>query len=202
MKHNIAAIVLAAGSSSRMGTPKQLLRVGSGTLLRQSVEQAMASSVRATYVVIGAHAQQMRDELRQLQVSLVENVRFADGIGTSITAAIRAIELEPSSFDAVVLLTCDQPNVSAASINALIEEHARSAAPLVASAYAGTLGVPALFARQYFSALRELPPDKGAKEILMRHGDRVVPVRFEPAAADVDTPADYEKFTRERGATS
>ena len=202
MKRNIAAVVLAAGSSSRMGRPKQLLRVGADTLLRHSVEQAIASSVCATFVVIGANAQQMRDELRELPAALVENARFAEGMGTSISAAIQAIEREPSPFDAVVLLTCDQPNVSAESIDELIAEHARSAAPLVASAYAGTLGVPALFARDYFSALRELPPETGAKEILMRHRDDVVAVQFEPAAVDIDTPADYEQFTRGSGATS
>jgi molybdenum cofactor cytidylyltransferase len=81
LKRNIAAVVLAAGSSSRMGTPKQLLRVGSGTLLRHAVEQAIASSVRATFVVVGANAEQMDDELRQLPVSLVENARFRGGNG-------------------------------------------------------------------------------------------------------------------------
>ena len=202
MKRNIAAVVLAAGSSSRMGTPKQLLRVGSATLLRRSVEQAIASSVRATFVVIGAKPERMREELRQLPVVLMENARFAEGIGTSISAAVQAIEREPSAFDAVVLLTCDQPYVSAASIDGLIAEHVRSAARLVASAYAGTLGVPALFDRAYFGALSELSPDKGAKEILMRHGHHVVPVPFEAAAVDLDSPLDYERFTRGDSATS
>ena len=202
MKRNIAAVVLAAGSSSRMGAPKQLLRIGSNTLLRRSVEQAMPSAARATYVVVGASAEHMRDELRELPVELVENTRFAEGIGTSISAAIHAIERAPSPFDAVVLLTCDQPHVSAASIDALIAEHARSAAPLVASAYAGTLGVPALFARGYFAALRELPPNEGAKEILIRNRNAVVTVQFELAAVDLDTPTDYERFTRGSGATS
>ncbi len=197
MNRNIAAIVLAAGSSSRMGTPKQLLRVGSETLLRRSVENAIASSVRATFVIIGANAERMRDELRELPVRPVENPRFAQGIGTSIAAAIQAIEMEPLPSDAVVLLTCDQPNVSVALLERLIEEHARSGAQLVASAYAGTLGVPALFARDYFTTLRELPPDKGAKEILLRHRDEVVAVPFEPAAVDLDTRADYETFTRD-----
>ena len=185
-----------------MGAPKQLLRVGSGTLLRRTVEQAIASAARATFVVIGANAEQMRDELRELPVVLVENARFADGIGTSISAAIQAIEREASPFDAVVLLTCDQPNVSVASIDALVAEHARSAAPLVASGYAGTLGVPTLFVRKYFDALCELPPDKGAKEILMHHRDDVAAISFEAAAVDLDTPADYEQFKRGDAATS
>ena len=185
-----------------MGTPKQLLRVGSDTLLRRIVEQALASSARATFVVIGANAEQIRAELHQLPVVFVENSRFGEGIGTSISAAVQAIAGEPSAFDAVVLLTCDQPNVSAASIDQLISAHAASAAPLVASSYAGTLGVPALFAREYFGALRELPPNRGAKEILMCHRADVVAVSFEPAAVDLDTPGEYEQFTRGGRATS
>lgn len=185
-----------------MGSPKHLLRVGSNTLLRHSLEQAMASAARATYVVIGANAEQMRDELRPLPVEIVENTAFAEGIGTSIAAAIHAVERAPSAFDAAVLLTCDQPHVSVASIDALIAEHARSRGALVASAYGGTIGVPALFARDYFAALRELPPDRGAKEILIRNRDAVVTVQFEPAAIDLDTPSDYERFTRGDTATS
>lgn len=194
MKRNIAAIVLAAGSSSRMGTAKQLLRVGSTTLLRRSVEQAIASNVRATFVVVGAEAEKMREELRELPLTIVDNSRWPEGLGTSIATAIAAVEREVPPFDAVVLLTCDQPHVSGSTIDRLIATHGAAAAPLVAAAYAETIGIPALFARKYFGALRELPANRGAKEILMHHRDDVVPVEFEAAAVDVDTPADYERL--------
>ena len=194
MKRNIAAIVLAAGSSSRMGTPKQLLRVGSRTMLRRSVEEAIASSVAATFVVVGAEAERMRYELADLPVLVVENGRYAEGIGRSISAGIAAVEREASAFDAVVLLTCDQPHVSVSLIDRLIAAHETTSAALVASSYAGTVGIPALFAREYFSALRELPSERGAKEILLRHRDRVVAVEFEAGAVDIDTPADYERL--------
>ena len=194
MKRNIAAIVLAAGSSSRMGTPKQLLRVGSSTLLRHSVEQAIASNVRATFVVTGAEAERMRNEIEDLPVVLIENPRFAEGIGTSISTAIAAIECEAPAFEAVVLLTCDQLHVLASTIDRLITEHEATAAALVAAAYADTIGIPALFAREYFGALRELRSNRGAKEILMRHRDEVVSFEFEAAAVDVDTPGDYERL--------
>ena len=195
-------MVLAAGSSSRMGTPKQLLRVGSRTLLRRSVEEAIASSVSATFVVVGVEAERMRNELADLPVVFVENARFAQGIGTSICAGIGAIERETSAFDAVVLLTCDQPHVSVSLIDRLIAEHEARSAALVASSYAGTVGIPALFAREYFSALRELPSERGAKEILLRQRDRVVAVEFEAGAVDLDTPAEYEQFRGDRSATS
>ena len=185
-----------------MGTPKQLLRVGSRTLLRRSVEEAVGSSVATTIVVVGAQPKQMREELADLPVLLVENTSYAEGIGTSIATGIAAVERASEAFDGVVLLTCDQPHVSAASIDKLIAEHQATGAPLIASAYADTIGIPALFAREYFSALRELPPDRGAKEILTRHRDRVIAVEFEAGAIDIDTPADYERLQRPGGATS
>ena len=202
MKRNIAALVLAAGSSSRMGTPKQLLRVGSRTLLRRAVEEAVASAVRSTFVVLGPENERMRDELRDLPVSFVENARGAQGIGTSVSAGVAAIAKDRPAFDAVVLMTCDQPHVSSITIDRLIAEHEASATALVATAYAQTVGVPALFAQRYFSALVELPPENGAKQILLRHHADVAVVECEAAAVDLDTPADYERFTRARGATS
>ena len=196
MKRNIAAVVLAAGSSSRMGTAKQLLRVGSRTLLRRSVEEATAAGVGGTFVVVGADAERMRNELRDLPVTLIDNARWPDGIGTSVSAAASLIARQQPEFDALLLMTCDQPHVSAATIERLIAEHQASGKPIAASGYAGTIGVPALFSRAYFDALAQLPSDKGAKDILLRHRDEVAVVEFEPAAVDLDTPADYERFTR------
>ena len=196
MKRNIAAVVLAAGSSSRMGRAKQLLPLGSRTLLRRSVEEAIASSVRATFVVLGAEAERMRNELRDLSVSIVENTRWAEGIGASVSAAARLVARQQPGFDALVLMTCDQPLVCAATVDRLIAERDASAKPIVASAYAGTIGVPALFSHVYFDALAQLPAEKGAKDILLRHRDQVALAVFEPAAVDLDTPADYERFTR------
>ena len=195
MKRNIAAIILAAGPSSRMGAPKQLLRLGSRTLLRRSVEEALASTVSATFVVLGSDAEMMSNEVGDLPVVLVQNCRWPEGIGTSVSAGIARIENHQPPFDAAVLMTCDQPHVSAATIDRLIEGHQSSAKPLVASSYAGTLGVPALFARQYFEALLQLPGGNGAKEILLRHRDEVAAIEFEAGALDLDTPADYERAT-------
>ena len=198
MKRNIAAVVLAAGASSRMGTAKQLLRLGSRTLLRRSVEEALASAARETVVVVGAEAERMRHELRDLPVVTVENTRWAEGIGSSVSAAADFIRRQQPEFDALVLMTCDQPHVSAATIDRLIAEHDVSAKSIAASGYAGTIGVPALFSRACFDALSQLPADRGAKDILLRHRTDVAEVEFEPGATDLDTPADYERFTGSR----
>ena len=185
-----------------MGRPKQLLRLGSRTLLRRTAEEAIASQAGATLVVIGADANLVRNELHGLHVTCVENQRWREGIGTSVSAGVERVARDGSPFDAAVLLTCDQPHVSAATIDRLIAEHESSAKPLVASAYAGTLGVPALFTRAYFDALLRLPGDNGAKDILLRHRDDVAVVEFAAGAVDLDTPADYDRFARGGESTS
>ncbi|HEX8678958.1 MAG TPA: nucleotidyltransferase family protein [Chthoniobacterales bacterium] len=195
MKRNIAAIVLAAGSSSRMGEPKQLLRVGASTLLRRTLEQALASDAAFTVVVLGAQAHAIRRELEQLAIALIENARWSEGIGSSISAGVEAAK----DCEAVVIIACDQPHLSAATINRLIAEHESSGKPIVASAYSDTLGVPALFAREFFDELRQLAPDEGAKRLLHEHRHAVAAVSFAEGAVDLDTPADYERFVAKRG---
>ena len=200
MKRNVAALVLAAGSSSRMGSAKQLLRLGSRTLLRRIVEESLASSARETYVVVGANAAAMREELRGLSVLIVENPQWATGIGTSVSIGTETIAIHQPRFDAVIVLTCDQPHVSASTLDRLIE-HTASDKPLVASAYGETIGVPALFTRAYFDALIQLPGKRGAKEILLRHREEVAIVDFPDGVIDLDTPADYARFRRNADAT-
>ncbi len=186
----IAAVVLAAGSSSRMGEPKQLLRIGAQSLVRRIVEEAVASHVSKTIVVIGSEAGAVRAELSALPISLIENPRWSEGIGTSIAAGVEAA----NGCDAVVILACDQPDVSAATINSLVAEHHRTQKPIIASAYSDTLGIPALFAREYFAALRELPPEEGAKRVILAHPASVAAVAFAAGAVDLDTRADYARF--------
>ena len=202
MKRNIAAIVLAAGSSSRMGTAKQLLRLKGRTLLRGSAEAALASMARAVVIVVGSQAALMRDELGDLAVTIVENPRWAEVMGTSISAGIHWITAHAVPFEAAVLMTCDQPHVTGATVGRLIEEQESSAKRLVASRYGGTIGVPALFTREYFSALSLLPPEQGAKHVLLNHQDEMAVVDFEEGAIDLDTPADYERLARGSAATS
>ena len=117
-------------------------------------------------------------------------------MGASISSAVRVVAQQQPDYDAVLLMTCDQPHVSSATIDRLIAEYQASGKAIAASGYVGTIGVPAVFGRAYFAALAQLQPDKGAKEILLRHREDVAVVEFEPGAVDLDTPADYERFTR------
>src|SRR5438270_454039 len=112
----IGAVILAAGSSSRLGQPKQLLRFGGETLVRRAAQTALDAGCLNTVVVLGAHADLVKDELRDLAVFAVENRRWSDGIGSSICCGVRALLDRWPESESVVLMVCDQPLISAEKI--------------------------------------------------------------------------------------
>jgi molybdenum cofactor cytidylyltransferase len=187
-----AAVILAAGQSRRMGRPKQLLELAGQTLLRRAVSTALSSSCRPVIVVLGAHAAQLQSELHGLDAIAVENPAWMDGIGSSVRCGIEATRQRPGVKSAVLML-CDQPLVTAQLIDLLVASQANSGAAIVASEYAGTRGVPALFTRRLFDELVALRPDEGAKQVIARHGADVVGVPFPAGAFDIDTPEDLER---------
>ena len=123
---------------------------------------------------------------------VVENAEWRNGVGTSIR---RGVEHLPGFVDAAVLLTCDQPFVDAGVIRRLISTQEKTGKPIVASAYANTLGVPAIFDRSCFAALLTLRDDSGAKTLMTTRPNDVAAVGFEQGAIDIDTPEDFERLT-------
>jgi len=184
----VGVIVLAAGRSQRFGRPKQLLLYDGQTLVRRAARAALA--VRGRVVVVAGREQEMIGlELLGLPVTVVPNDDWERGIGSSVRCGLEALP----ECDAAVIVACDQPRVDGSVIQQLIAEHAKSGKPIVASAYAGTLGVPALFGQEIFAELRSLPDGQGAKSIILRHRDEVATVDFPAGALDIDTPEDYER---------
>ena len=199
---SIAAVVLAAGASTRLGRPKQLMERRGRTLLRNAVEAARGGGCRPVVVVVGAQAARMRRELEGLDVRIVENHRWRDGLGGSIARGVaELLASEVESLDGVMLLLCDQPDLSAAvvrRVSAAWRKAARSRGPtLAACEYAGTLGPPAVFSRAELPRLAALAGDRGAKAVLLEAGDRIVRVKWERGALDVDRPEDC--IDRKRG---
>ena len=173
----VAAIVLAAGASTRLGSgrSKQLLRYQGRTLLRHSVEQALASSCRPVIVVLGAEVESCQRELAGLDVHVTINPAWADGMGSSIRAGMTALTAAAPDARAVVITLCDQPLVGAAFIDRLVQRFGprpRRAArrtgqePTVAAEYDGRPGVPALFPRSRFAELSRLDGAAGARHLL------------------------------------
>jgi molybdenum cofactor cytidylyltransferase len=188
----IAIVILAAGASTRMGVPKQLLPYRGRTLVRQAVEAALGSTCRPVVVVLGAKADQIQPELEEYSVQIVQNPHWAEGLGSSIRAGVEALVSGADPPEAVVLALCDQPRVCSDDIQALATAYASTKHPVIASQYAGTLGVPALFAQPVLPELLRLAGDAGAKQVIQRHLATVWPVPCPHAAIDLDTLVDYE----------
>jgi len=186
----IVAIVLAAGGSARLGEAKQLVKYRGKTLIRHAAEQALAAGCSPVIVILGAKANECAAELDGESVHLAHNPDWKSGMASSIRAGLEALDRSGSSADAVLFTLCDQPLVTADILEKIIEAHRASGARIVASAYGGTLGVPALFSRELFPELLALQGDEGARRVIAAHGDQVVIIANECAAFDIDTPED------------
>ncbi len=189
----IGAIILAAGGSSRLGTPKQLVTFRGEALVRQAAKAALESVCDRVVVVVGSHALEMRQELNDLPVSVVENTNWQSGISSSIRSGID--ELMASDPEGVVIMLCDQPFVTASVLNELINTHRKTGRAIVASTYGTTRGVPAFFAPELFTELASLTKDEGARRIIAQHPGKVATVEFPHGAIDIDTPEDRERLT-------
>lgn len=200
-QNTIAAVILAAGASTRMGTPKQLLLDQGQSLLRRVIETAIAAHCSPIFVVLGAYSAQIRCELKDLPVQVVENPEWQTGMGSSIRHGIQALIDKTPTVEAAILLLCDQPFVSAPTIHQLASVYRSTNKPIIVSAYQNTIGVPALFHSTLFLELTGLTQAEGAKKVIQRHLNSVVTVEFPQGAIDLDTPDDYQQFLRFRSLT-
>lgn len=186
---NVGALILAAGASTRFGEPKQFLQFEGETLLRRVAKAAHEAGCAPIVVVAGNSADRVSAELHDLPVHVVQNAEWHCGIGTSIKHGLAHLR---DIASAIVVLPCDQPFVSVEIIGKLREEDC----PIVASGYAETVGIPALFDARYFDALAALPDTAGAKSLIEAHRANVAVVPFPEGAMDIDTRADYEALSR------
>jgi molybdenum cofactor cytidylyltransferase len=192
----IGAVILAAGNSSRLGRAKQLLQYRGESLVRRTARAALDAGCRPVAIVVGPVRETVAAALHDLEVELVPNESWRRGIGTSIRSGVGALK----ECDALVILVCDQPHVSAQLIRQLSAVHEETRKPIVASAYASTLGVPVLFARDYFDRLLALGDEHGAKFLLVAEPNDVARVAFPRGAVDIDTASDLEKLLSRQAA--
>ena len=184
------AIILAAGASTRMGAPKQLLEIGGRPLLVSAIEAALASPAWPVVVVLGAHAEKIRPVLARLPVLVTENPAWAEGMAASIRAGITTLRQFSRRLDAALIALCDQPAFSAATIAQLLAAQRSTGRSIVAARYGGRHAAPALFLREHFPALAELTGEEGARTLLNADSARVASVDLPALAVDLDTPAD------------
>lgn len=191
MKSPAHIVILAAGSSSRLGSPKQLIEWQSKPLLRHLAEQALATNVPVT-IILGANLELIRPTLADLPLTILDNDTWQEGMSSSIRLATTTIETK-----SLLLMVCDQPHVTTAHLLALIEAHATSKSSIVASAYADTLGVPAIFDSSHFAELTSLEGQQGAKAVIQRHRESLFSVPLHGGELDVDTADDVRRLVSE-----
>jgi molybdenum cofactor cytidylyltransferase len=189
-----AAVILAAGGSSRFSQPKQLIRFRGRSLVRRIIDAAFEAGCSPVVVVIGSEDEKLQHELDRTGVVTVQNQKWERGIGSSIRCGIQGLISRSPDVEASLLLVCDQPAVDARVIQRLIALRETTGKSIIASSYANTLGVPALFTRSVFNELLSLGDSKGAKSIVLRSRERVASLSFPEGELDIDTFEDWEKL--------
>lgn len=194
--NKISLLILAAGSSSRLGQSKQLIKINGEPLLRKTALTALATDSQSVTVVLGYNFKQHQQVIQDLNIDLLHHVDWQNGMGSSIKAGVSHILKTHGDTQAIIILVCDQPYLTTEHLNLLITTYKNSGASIVASAYASTAGVPALFSKNVFSELLTLKDNQGAKKVLEKHAESIIEIEFPSGEIDIDTPSDYAKLKR------
>jgi|JI10StandDraft_1071094.scaffolds.fasta_scaffold01539_22 molybdenum cofactor cytidylyltransferase len=185
----VGIILLAAGNSSRLGQSKQLVEVDRTPLLRKSAELALQTNCPVV-VVLGANAEAHQKVIADLKTEVVLNPDWRLGMGNSLKAGLTSLLKKFPELQAVLVLVCDQPYLTTTHLNTLLSKLHTESQPIIASAYADTVGVPAIFRKELFTNLLHVANEAGARKIIQQFSNQVHAVEFENGEIDLDTPQD------------
>ncbi len=189
--NNTAIIILAAGSSSRFGSAKQLLHFNNKTLLQHVTDEAVESGAEPIIVVTGANNKEVSALLNNRKIQIVFNENWEEGMAASIVTGLKKTITLNNDIERAIITVCDQPFVTSTLFQQLYQTQIESLNHIVACAYGETIGTPALFTQKYFDALMSLKGDEGAKKILKANKNDVAIVDFPQGNIDIDTEKDY-----------
>ena len=198
---NIGVVLLAAGTSSRLGAPKQLLSYGDQTLIQYMVKTAGNSIAKPVIVVLGAHADDIAKKIDSNNAKVVVNKEWQEGMAASIRTGINYLMQEQPTAEGAILMVCDQPDVTSQLLNELMDAHQQTGKPIITCSYANTFGPPTFFHKSIFPDLLQLKGDVGARSILQQHVKEVESIEFPRGNRDIDTKADYEELFKDTRAT-
>lgn len=188
-----AVILLAAGSSSRLGRPKQLVDFQGKKLIQKAVEEARKCIAESMVVVLGWNPDLIKTGFDSEQIPWIVNPYWEEGMASSMQAGLRFL-MEKENPEQVILMLVDQPFVDSKLLDRLIEEKAKSGKGIVACSYSGTIGVPAIFDQTYFEEMLGLKGSEGAKKVILKNSLDVYPKDFPLGAIDLDTEEDLKKL--------
>lgn len=186
--HKLEILIMAAGTSSRLGQPKQLLELNNHALLWHAATQALKLTPNVT-VVLGHQSEQCRNAIKDLSLKTVINENYKEGLGSSIAYGVSTLD----DCNATLIMLCDQPLIPQTHYETLIKTSKENPELIIASHYDKKSGVPAVFPKHYFPALRELEGDKGAKSLLETNIYHYIPLSNNKSK-DVDTQEDWGKI--------
>lgn len=188
-------LLLAAGTSSRMGQPKALMPIGQNPLIRHQINQLQELGVSIT-LVLGAHAQTIQAALDDTDLNLVFNADYPKGMGQSIAVGVQAIIGSGRDPEAIMICAVDQPLIDSGHYNSLMEKAQQSDFSIIQSASdQGWQGIPTIFKSMHFKDLIKLTGDQGAKSVIQKNPEQVTSIKARPGTLiDIDTPLQYRKF--------
>ena len=191
-----AVIILAAGNSSRLGSPKQLLEYKKSTLLEHSIDSALSVGSDQVIVVLGSGKDLIENKIVEKSIVITENSNWKSGIASSIKVGIRTLKKVSPNIDAVVLMVCDQPFADEKILKKLLAKQLESGKAIVGCLYNNTKGTPALFHSSLFPELLSLKGGNGAKKLFEKYTEVAAFVPFLNGGIDIDTSEDYKNLVK------
>lgn len=191
---NIGVVILAAGSSSRLGRPKQLVKFKDKPLLQHVIDTIDPYRFSPSLLVLGANGQKVLKSINPKKSTVIENENWSEGIASSIRLGVSESMEMNETLDGILFLLSDQPFVSRALIEELLESHMNGNQQITACSYKDNIGVPAILGKAFFPQLLKLKGDVGAKKIIAQNLDDVQRVIFNRGSFDVDTEEDVHKL--------
>ena len=185
-------VILAAGASTRLGRPKQLLQYHGKTLLDHSVNEAINAKADAVVVILGKNADLLQNKIDNQKVNVVINKDWEEGMAASVRLGLATLLKIKPYIDAVIFMVCDQPHISSLVLNELITTQQKTTKQIVTCNYGGSIGPPALFHKKYFRELAKVKGDIGARNIIQQNMNDVATILFPEGKIDIDTQEDYD----------
>ncbi len=192
----IAQIILAAGTSSRMGEPKQLLPWHQTTLIGHAIQEALKTETSSVFVVLGAYYDLIYEQVHHFPITILENPNWEMGMGSSIRFGVKTAIQDKLTFDAVLISLVDQPLIDAIHFEALISKYKENPESIVATNLGKRIGAPGIFPASYFDELAMLKSDYGARYIIEKYKDKTKVITATDKGVDVDTMKEYQDLVQ------